>query len=639
MNSHILRKPARKKRANSTSGSTQIRSGPGIVVSVVNRQRFFAATANGAAALEKWLTRRAKRCIHIRWLLLSEWPQEFRWLAFQAIAKVKDKRILVGRRGSTKHKSCFDAVLAAIRPHCGVPDLATLKGAAYEAAALEFPIGALDDVISQLFKRIKDIGYDPPDKKKILTATTNVARYLQGIPSVDPQLTAELFLKQFTGPHTGDDHLVPRLAWYRQEWYFFDHTGWKCQSEAELEGKLVNWLQEKGRGQVKITKRFTSDILHNLIGLCNQFPSAMEEPLWIEDGGKVIRSPYIAAQNCLLDMQPVLEGSDAPTIRQLTPRHFSRVRLAVPYDQSAKSRRFAKALRQIFKPQQEGDRRIDVFQEFAGWLLDGGSLRLERFLVLYGKGSNGKSVLLTLLRDILGSNNVSSIPLQQLNHDFMLSDIVGKLANIANEMPRVELFEEGTLKQLVSGDPVQINRKYKDPLTVTPRTKLLFGTNFLPPVADRSEAYFRRVIAMPLFEVFEGDANDIGLLATLRGELPGILNWMITGLARLARNKRFTHCSVCEAARENYKLASDPIRQFIDECCVLQKGAIVTIQSAYERYGRWCEEAGRKKMNRSTFAQGMEKQGIRQRRPGPRKASHRPRVFEGVDLRTSHSDF
>ena len=68
-----------------------------------------------------------------------------------------------------------------------------------------------------------------------------------------------------------------------------------------------------------------------------------------------------------------------------------------------------------------------------------------------GDGANGKSVLLETLKNLVGRENCSSIPLEAFDSRFDLSMTIGKLVNIVAEVGDVSKLPEGKLKAFVGG--------------------------------------------------------------------------------------------------------------------------------------------------------------------------------------------
>jgi putative DNA primase/helicase len=152
----------------------------------------------------------------------------------------------------------------------------------------------------------------------------------------------------------------------------------------------------------------------------------------------------------------------------------------------------------------------------------------------------------------------------------------------------MERIQEGLLKQLVSGEPTQVNRKHKDPVTLYPTAKLYFGTNTLPPIADTSDGMWRRMITMPFLQRFDGESCDRQRAQRLQAEIPGILTWALLG-------------GVCEQHKATYRVESDPFLQFVDEWCVTGVDVRTEVDEIYAAYRQFCDESGRRPKGKSEF--------------------------------------
>lgn len=93
-----------------------------------------------------------------------------------------------------------------------------------------------------------------------------------------------------------------------------------------------------------------------------------------------------------------------------------------------------------------------LLAEFIGYCLMPGH-ELEKMLLLYGEGLNGKSVTLEIIESLLGSVNVSYLSLADLtNDDVKRAGIEGKMLNISHESGKD--VNPNVLKQLTSGERV-----------------------------------------------------------------------------------------------------------------------------------------------------------------------------------------
>lgn len=119
-----------------------------------------------------------------------------------------------------------------------------------------------------------------------------------------------------------------------------------------------------------------------------------------------------------------------------------------------------------------------VLSEFLGYIFIR-NLKLEKALILYGSGANGKSVMFEIINAILGQENISSFSLESLTKQgsYQRPQLANKLLNYASEIN--SKLEAAACKQLISGEAIEARRIYGDPFTMTHYAKLLAKDFFL----------------------------------------------------------------------------------------------------------------------------------------------------------------
>jgi len=251
---------------------------------------------------------------------------------------------------------------------------------------------------------------------------------------------------------------------------------------------------------------------------------------------------------------------------------------------------------------------------FASVFVKTGTLKLEKALMLYGEGANGKSVFYDLMNALLGESNVSSYSLQNLmnKNSYSLATIGNKLLNYASEISGE--LEADLFKQLASGEPVMARPIYGAPIRVTNYCKFAFNCNTLPKNVEHTHAYFRRFIIIPFNVTIPEKEQDKELAQKIiaDGELSGIFNWVLEGLNRLLTQKGFTYCDAVQKELAKYKAESDNVKMFLDECnyeeCFER---YISVKNIGSEYGEFCKEFRYKPLSHGNFVKRLRSLNVR----------------------------
>ena len=207
----------------------------------------------------------------------------------------------------------------------------------------------------------------------------------------------------------------------------------------------------------------------------------------------------------------------------------------------------------------------DVILEFMGYVIASPDCWAHKAALLIGGGSNGKSVLLNLIRALVSSKGYSSIGLKDLQKMEEREPLLGKFVNISEETPTDALIDSSTVKDLISGGEIAIRERYKQAVNMRNKAKLMFACNSLPAGRDFSDGFFRRLLVIPFdFKVTE-EIIDPHISYKLEKELPGILNMALAAYDRLWANKRFTKSQAIENKVAEYRLFINDVKQFAQD--------------------------------------------------------------------------
>ncbi|MDC1175537.1 phage/plasmid primase, P4 family, partial [Bacteriovoracaceae bacterium] len=226
--------------------------------------------------------------------------------------------------------------------------------------------------------------------------------------------------------------------------------------------------------------------------------------------------------------------------------------------------------------------------------------------ILFGSGENGKSVLLEILRNVLGIRNTCSVSLGELSNRFSTIQLVDKLANICDESPSGKSIESEMFKNITGGGFVTVEQKYKDTYMVACTAKQIFATNATLWIKDHTHALFRRLMIIPFGYKVPKEKRNNNLKDELMKELTGIINWSIEGYQRLIKNDGFSHCEASLESKEEFIRDMDSVKTFLDENCTVSPSFSEMCMSLYESYKAFTDENGYKSCSSGEFGKRMK---------------------------------
>lgn len=250
-----------------------------------------------------------------------------------------------------------------------------------------------------------------------------------------------------------------------------------------------------------------------------------------------------------------------------------------------------------------------VLAEFVGSVFISTSvLKLEKALLLYGDGANGKSVFYEIINKLLGPDNISSYSLGSLmdSKGYHRSELGTKLLNYSSEISGN--IESGSFKQLTSGEPIEARPIYGKPLILTDYAKLMFNCNTLPQGVEHTNAFYRRFVIAPFGVTIPDHEQDKELSQKIiNSELSGIFNWVLEGLTRLLINKKLTPSEAIDNQLLKYKTETDTVKLFLDENNYQPGTKSCTVKDLSIEYGMFCEEFRYPAVNHGVFANQLRK--------------------------------
>lgn len=378
--------------------------------------------------------------------------------------------------------------------------------------------------------------------------------------------------------------------------YFYDSNKgyWKEESESYFKNEIREVLREHNQEWENSYKlREASDAL-------KQDTLADRRNLERFDAGINPDLKFINCKNGMLDWK-------TGQMKKHNPDYYSLFQMNVNYNPEADCPKWEATLKDWINEKDT----IKFLQEYAGYCLIPDT-SYQKALILHGAGSNGKSVFLEVLKEMLGTENCGENSLAQINSRFGTISIKDNLANIAPDIDPTYLEGTGTIKNIIRGEGISGEYKGKDLMKFRPVCRLLFSCNELPRARDKSEGWLRSFEIVEFKNKFEPtDPNfDPDLKKKLLDELDGIFNWALEGLKRLKTQEHFTLSDEIKKAKADYQKENDTVQSFIEEVCELDVTSKATTEYLFRSYIEYCKECNYKPVNRNVFIRTLQGLGV-----------------------------
>ncbi len=357
---------------------------------------------------------------------------------------------------------------------------------------------------------------------------------------------------------------------YNDEYYIYDLSGYYIKTDVMQIKKIAKVILHEVKNDIWNAK-MEKDIWNAL---------NLEIPIVLEINSY---KEYINFNNGMYNIySKKLERHD--------PKFLSTIRIAINHNESAKCPIFKKFLHDLMQGDEE---RILLSEEVIGYCIT--TLKcIQKGFFFYGTGGNGKSKFADVISNLCGKQNVSNMPLEVLGTRFGAETLPNKLVNISpeNEFNR-KYMNTSTFKSITGGDTMYIDAKHKTGKSRDVFAKLISLLNKLPDTNDTSNGYFRRVLIIPFYNVFNGENDDKEIVDKLLNELEGILIVALDGLSRLIDNKfNFTESKVVNEIFNQYKVEQNPVEEFFKDKIVCRADVSIKQCDILKQFKKWSMQNG-----------------------------------------------
>jgi putative DNA primase/helicase len=328
-----------------------------------------------------------------------------------------------------------------------------------------------------------------------------------------------------------------------------------------------------------------------------------------------------------LDADPGLLGTPGAVVslgdgvaRPGRPEDFITMSTRVAYRAKAECPAFLGFLRRITG---ENPAMMGFIQRAFGYSLTGDTS--ERcFFLCWGRGCNGKTTLLEILRAVAGDYGGeidSSAFLYNPQGERIPNDLAaqrGKRLVTCTELPEGHGLDENVVKKLCGQDLVRVRFFRQEWFNYRPAFKLWIATNNLPRIRETNRAIWDRIRLLEFNQEIGQDEIVPNLAQNIiAAEAEGILAWGVQGAGEWRRTRLNPPAEVLGAGMQ-YRNREDVVGEYLIERTAAEEGGVVSKHALYADYVDWAKPD--KPMSAKAFAERVREHRIDAGWQGSKKA-------------------
>ena len=262
---------------------------------------------------------------------------------------------------------------------------------------------------------------------------------------------------------------------------------------------------------------------------------------------------------------------------------------------------------------------ISYLQKILGYCLSG-NIDARCFFIWHGKGKNGKSMLLLLMKAIL-ENQYKQVMKQVFIAGKNSSNGVEALEikdcrmAILTETNDKEALNESFIKNLTGGDPMTARGLYKDPITFQPQSKIIICTNNKPNFNANDEANVDRLKFLPFKARFvnnpKPNSNERQVILgidkiLIKDNLDEFFTWCLNGAVEYYKDPNFTPPTDIKMEEDEYVIEQASVKYWFTEKIEEAPKEEIKRSEAYKNYENFCINEGINKENKKKFFEIVE---------------------------------
>ncbi|HHO0553760.1 TPA: phage/plasmid primase, P4 family [Staphylococcus aureus] len=221
------------------------------------------------------------------------------------------------------------------------------------------------------------------------------------------------------------------------------------------------------------------------------------------DVRSVVNNEYVAVKNGLVHYHTKI-------FRTFTPDIFVIDKLPTTYNPNAYGEFVDTTIQKVSCNHETTI--MNIYEMFAQVLYP--KILIDKIIYLLGTvADNGKSTVQHMIKATFDSGGrISSVSPQRLaNNHFAGSSIYGKMANMVDDLPNIEIEDAGNIKTAITGGYLEIEQKGKASQSVRMQTPFIIASNHYPKFKESGEQINKRLHIIPFNYSFKDDQERLSV--------------------------------------------------------------------------------------------------------------------------------
>lgn len=276
------------------------------------------------------------------------------------------------------------------------------------------------------------------------------------------------------------------------------------------------------------------------------------------------------------------------------------------YIPNSKPKKFIKFLNEIFLNNAE---KVNFIRKLFAYSFTG-EISDQAFIIFFGEGSNGKSVLIEVINKILSSYCTTANKDLLIDKKFQnqaqseVARLSGKRCIFISETESGDKLKEAFVKDITGGNEITARFLYANEFTFKPNFTPILITNHLPIINAADSALIRRLYPVDFSRIFTPQEQNINLIDELLEEKDEIFSWIADANWYKGRLKR---PKFIEDNIKYYQKEMDIVQKWLDEWCVIDDNHISNSTKLFKSFNEYCKANKLFELNSTLFGRNMSK--------------------------------